>query len=146
VQQAFEAERAVAWRTDPVGLPTYSASGEFEILPGGEQELRFLLGRRARGFLAVGFRAGFGVTVQAYEEEPSGRGSFQVLARARVPGLVTGRRLPFRIEVEPGRLSVALDKQAVLEAELGDRPVHGAWGLGAEPGSAGTWRRIDVRR
>jgi hypothetical protein len=146
VQQAFAAEPAVAWRTEPVLLSTYSASGEFELLPGGEQELRFLLGRRPRGFVAVGFRAGFGVTVSAYEEEPSGTGRFQLLARARTPALVTGRRLPFRIDVEPGRLRVTIDRQPVLEAELGDRPVHGPWGLGAEKGSAGTWRRIAVGR
>jgi hypothetical protein len=146
VQQAFPDARAIAWSSDEAPGPAFALSAEVELLAGGEQELRVLLGRRRRGFVAVGLRAGVGVSVLAWSEEEGGPGRWERLARARVEAVATGRRIALRIEALPGRVRVLVDRELAVEAEVGDRPLSGPWGLAAEAGTAGVWRRVDVRR
>jgi hypothetical protein len=146
LQQAFPDARAIAWSSDEAPAPAFAWTAELEILPGGEEEVRVLLGRRRRGFVAVALRAGSGAAVLAWNEEGGGTGRWERLARARVDGLAAGRRLPLRIEAQPGTLRLYVGRELALEAEVGDRPLAGPWGLAAESGSAATWRRVDVRR
>ena len=143
-QAAFEDHDAIAWRTEPVGLTSYSVGGEFEILPGtGEaDQMNFLLARNSRGdFVSLAFRAGFGVAAFRYD---AAEGQWHAIGEAPLKSVQVKRRTSFRVDVDGWTVTVRLDGVKVLTVDVKDHGMSGPWGLGVQPGAAGVWRDVKV--
>ena len=54
-----------------------------------------------------------------------------------------GREIDFRIRCTESAITVALEGDELLRAPIDTSPL-GAWGLGAQSGSTGVWKRIEV--
>jgi hypothetical protein len=143
-QTAFEDHNAIAWRTAPVGTRSYSVRGEFEILPGtgNVQQMNLLLAKDARrDFVSLAFRAGFGVSAFHYHAAAD---SWEKLGEAPLKAVQIWRRMPFRVDVDGGKVAVRLDGTEVLALDVNDHDMSGPWGLGVQSGAAGVWREVKV--
>jgi hypothetical protein len=142
VQTAFAREHAVAWRTSPVGEDSFEVRGQVEILAGAERRMSLLLGRdKERGYVSVDFVAGFGVEVTLFDAKEA---RWRRLGAGATKSVQASRRAPFRVVVESGKLRVSVDGNDVVEADLREHPMTGAWGLGVPAGGAGVWRGVKV--
>ncbi|MFQ5411782.1 MAG: hypothetical protein ACE5EC_05775, partial [Phycisphaerae bacterium] len=142
-QIAFAEKNAIAWRTKRIGRSTYRVTGSVEILPNDGRQMNLLLGRDGGGFISVSFVAGYGVNVFRYD---SRKDQWAELAKAAVPSIRVGRKIPFEVQVDVADLKVFVGKKAILEAHAGNKDMTGPWGLGAQAGSAGRWRKVRVRK
>ena len=143
VQTAFADHNAVSWRTASVGAGSYEVRGQIEILPGSghAQQMNFLLGRAADGFVSVAFVAGYGADVFRYHVRDE---RWEKLATGPTKSVQLWRRVPFRITVDGTKLTVRIDGADVATADLTDHPMSGPWGLGVQSGAAGVWRGVKV--
>lgn len=141
-QIAFPDKNAIAWRTEPAGKDGYVLEGRFKILPGWEQQLNLLLGRNLEGFVSIAFTAGRGVTIFHYHAKEN---RWERLGRAESDVLELDRWIRFRVEVGGDHVRVTLDKTSTLAVSLDGRSMRGPWGLGAQSGSAGLWRKVRLK-
>ncbi len=141
VQRAFEEVNAIAWRTEPVAKLPFTCEGWLRILPGRATQMNFLLGRSDAGFLSVAFTAGYGVDAFRYE---SASEEWHRLGTVGVPELRVGTGAAFRIVARADALTVSWDGKEVLQAPLDGVSPLGPWGLGAQNGSCGEWKKIRV--
>lgn len=140
-QIAFADEAAIAWRSKPVGRPDYRVVGSLEFLPNPGRRMDLLLGKDEAGHICVAFVRGFGLHVTRYWAADARR---EDLGIARAEGFEPGRPVRFALRLADGRLDANLNGQAVLTVPLGDKVVTGAWGLSAQPNTAGIWRGVRV--
>lgn len=140
-QVAFENSNAIAWTTADRPHADYRLSGAVTILPGERTQMNLLLARSDDGFVSIGLTAGFGVTVFRYE---SAGNRWTRLASAEVPALRAGEAVRFEARAADGVLTVLIDGQPAVKMES-PVPLHGAWGLGAQSGSAGRWSGVEQR-
>jgi hypothetical protein len=146
VQAAFADTKAIAWRTAPVGASRYEIRGEVEILPGlGERDqANVLFGRDDDdGYVSVAFAARDAVGIWRYLKRED---RWERLGAGATNALQLRRRVPFRIMVDRGRITVRVDGAEVVSADVKDRPLSGAWGLGVHQGAAAVWRRVRVEK
>ena len=148
LQAAFPDVRALAWRTRAPEGPDYAIAGALAILPGAGDQLNLHLGRSDDGYLAVTFKAGYGVNLFDYRSGRADGDDWLMLARAPTERLAetlaAGEPAPFRVTVRGGRVAVDLDGARLLEVEVDPARTAGAWGLGAQRGSVGLWERVRV--
>lgn len=141
-QIAFPDKNAIAWRTEPVGEDAYTLRGAFRVLPGKKQQLNLLLGRNDDGFVSIAFVAGHGVTIFHFHAKDD---RWEGLGSVESDVLKLDQWIGFRVKVGGDRIRVVLDKKPGLEAPLSGRSMRGAWGLGAQNGSAGVWRGVRLK-
>lgn len=143
VQIAFPDKNAITWHTKSVEEDTYSLEGKLNILQGRKhQQLNLLLGRNREGFVSVAFTAGVGVTVFQYHGTEN---RWERLGSAESDLLKPDQWIRFRVDVGGDQLRVTLNKKPALTASLNGRSMLGPWGLGAQSGSAGIWRRVRLK-
>jgi hypothetical protein len=141
-QIAFPDKNAIAWRTELAGKDVYTLEGRFKILPGRQQQLNLLLGRNLEGFVSIAFTAGDCVTIFHYHAKEN---RWERLGSTESDLLEHGRWIRFRAEVGGDRVRVTLDKTPTLSVSLNGRSMRGPWGLGAQRGSAGLWRKVRLK-
>ena len=56
--------------------------------------------------------------------------------------LKVGAAVPFEVIVDGGKLVVRVADRDAVAVDLGNRTLDGAWGLGAQAGSAGLWSGV----
>jgi hypothetical protein len=142
VQIAFPEKNAIAWRVEPVESRTFAATGALRILPGGAQQLNFLLARTDEGFLSIAFVADSGFTVFDYR---SGADEWNRLGVANAPALRLGIRTGFEIQAKQKELIVTVDGRSWTYELPRPLPEAITWGLGAQAGSAGVWHDVVVK-
>lgn len=135
-QVAFEDKNAIAWRTRPARRGRCTIMGSVEVLPNRKRQMNLLLGYDADGFISVAFTAGYGVNVYRYYSQED---QWDRLADRRIKGLEVGRKIRFMIDVADQKLTVRVGKHRLPPIDLGDKPMTGPWGVGAQAGSAGRW-------
>lgn len=145
-QTAFPQSNAIAWRTDDAGGERYQLSGEFELLPGANQQLNVLLGRTDSGFVQVAFNAGNGVTVFEFDNRREGDAAWKRLGFLEASAVRAGARVKFLVRVDKSKLTITVDDAKAGDVDLAGHPMKGAWGLGALAGSAGLWTKIQFKR
>lgn len=143
-QLAFPQSNAICWWNGAAGAAPYAIEGTFEILPAGSTQVNVLLGRvPLAGFVSVAYRAGDGITVFRYDAEDD---AWHRLGRAAHNGIGTQRRHRFRVAVRGETVTAYLDGERLLETDVPDHPLRGAWGLGVQAGGAGAWTDVRLRR
>ncbi|MFQ5501008.1 MAG: hypothetical protein ACE5EQ_01780 [Phycisphaerae bacterium] len=142
-QIAFATNNAYAWRTKRIGRSTFHVTGSVEILPNDRRQMNLLLGKDGGGFISVAFVAGFGVNVFRYD---SRKDHWTELAKAKAPSIGVGTKIPFEVRVDAADLRVLVRKKTILKAHVGNQDMTGPWGLGAQAGSAGRWRKVRVTK
>lgn len=140
LQIAYPNTNAIAWTTAAQDASRYAVTGSFEILPDDRRQLNLLLARSDDGFVSVAFTGGWGVTVFHYDASDN-RWNRLASAEAEAP---VGEPVAFAVRADGRSLSVELGGRPVLKAES-PVPLTGAWGLGAQSGSAGYWRGVNLR-
>ncbi len=140
LQIAYPGTNAIAWTAAAQPASRYAVSGSMEILPDDRRQMNLLLARSDGGFVSVAFTGDWGVTVFHFHA-PDNRWNRLASAEAEVP---VGEPVPFMVRVDGRTLSVELGDRPVLTAES-PVPLTGAWGLGAQSGSAGYWRGVALR-
>ncbi len=146
VQAAFTTSNAICWRTEDVGVARYEISGELEIFPGNSHQQNLLLARTRNGFVQVAFTADYGVDVFEYDNRRLGSAQWKRLGTAKVDTVVAGKTIEFRVRVSKSKLSVEVTGKRACEVDTGDHAMQGAYGLGAVAGSAGTWRKVQLKK
>lgn len=146
VQVAFTASNAICWRAEDVGATRYEISGELEIFPGSAHQQNLLLARTPNGFVQVAFTADYGVDVFEYDNRRIGAAQWKKLGTAKVDTVVAGKTIEFLVRVSKSKLSVDVAGKKACEVDTGDRAMQGAYGLGAVAGSAGTWRKVQLKK
>ncbi len=142
-QIAFPDTNAIAWRTKPVGKENYTLVGRVKLLPGAAHpQMNLLLGRSRDGFLSVAFNAGGGVTIFNHHSKEN---RWENLGFAASDVIRTDSWIRFRAEVGDDAVEISLDRKPVLTASLNGRSMAGPWGLGAQSGSAGQWRKVTLK-
>ena len=147
-QIAFPDSNAVAWAVAPVAGGSLAVRGRLRILPGGRQQLNFLFGRTAAGFLSVAFVADQGFTVFAYDAAAD---RWDSLGSGAAPALRLGVATPFVLTATGRKLAIGIEDLS-WEFELPQAlPEAVVWGLGAQAGgdgasegSAGIWQGVEV--
>ncbi len=138
-QIAFPDANAIAWTTAAQPLENYTLRGRVRILPGDRQQMNILLARSDSGFISVALTTGWGVTVFHYSSSDN---RWTRLA-AQEAAIRTDEPVPFRIQAADGRVLVMIDGKQVIEA-ASPVPLAGAWGVGAQSGSAGVWQGVEL--
>lgn len=141
-QIAFTDMNAIAWRTEPVEKEAYTLEGRLKIFPGRNRQLNLLLGRNPKGFVSVAFTAGADVTIFHYHAKEN---RWERLGSAKSNVLKLDRWIRFRAEVGGDQLRVTLGTRRTLTVSLNGRSMRGPWGLGAQSGSAGMWRKVGLK-
>lgn len=133
---------AVALRTEPLTILPYTLQGRVLVEPLKGQQLHLLLGKTDEGFYSACFVAGFGVTLLRYDAALE---RWNAVTRAAAPALQTATSLEFRVDASVNGLCLTLDGEQLFAAELEGASLLGTWGLGAQAGSAGEWRALEVQ-
>jgi hypothetical protein len=138
-QIAFPNSNAVAWTTAAQPADRYTLRGTVRILPGERRQMNILLARSADGFVSVALTAGWGVTLFHYA---SSENRWTRLA-AQETVIDAGVPVAFSVHAADGRVRLEIDGEPVIDASS---PVSlaGAWGVGAQSGSAGVWQGVEL--
>ena len=138
MQAAFPKTNAVCWRVTPTPPDaTYTLRGRLEFLPGDGKQMNALLCRSEAGFISVAFTAGYGINVFDYRAKGN---QWNTLAKMELEAIRRGDPIPIELHVDDQTLRIHVAGKQVIEVTIpGAQDVLGAWGLGAQRGSAGIW-------
>jgi hypothetical protein len=139
LQVAFPETNSVAFRRTGVGEGDFRLSGRLRILPARASQMNLLLGRRERGFVSVAINAGYGLTVFDYDGALWNR-----IGGVKVEGIGVGEQLTFQAQLTGDTLVLTINETEALRIDAGQLDLSGAWGLGAQAGSAGLWQDLAV--
>lgn len=139
---AYPNLNAVAWKVDAVGKKSWSMSGSFTIFDGPTSQLNLLLGHRDTGFFSIALDAGFGASLFSFDSQTS---SWSEIAGREFSGIKKDKSHKFALSITGPTLTLSIDDEEVLSTSVDGADFSGAWGLGAQAGSAGLWQGLTVK-
>jgi hypothetical protein len=139
---AYPNLNAVAWRVGAVGKKLWSMSGRFTIFDGPSSQLNLLLGHGDTGFVSIALDAEFGATLFRFDSQTS---VWSEIAGREFSGIKKLKSHTFVLSISGPKLTLSIDDEEVLSTSVGGADLSGAWGLGAQAGSAGLWQNLTVK-
>lgn len=140
-QVAFPDRNAIAWRKQSLTNDNVFR-GTLSFLSTKPAQMNLLLGRSDDGFYSIAFVQGFGYTLFRYHAKSN---EWEKLASVEVDALKKRKAVKFRVDAFASKINVYVLDHMHSSTKLPEPLAKGEWGVGAQAGSAGRWKRLDVR-
>lgn len=140
-QVAFPDRNAVAWRKQSLTNDNVFR-GSLSFLSRKPAQMNLLLGRSDDGFYSIAFVRGFGYTLFRYHAKSN---EWEKLASVEVDALKKRKAVKFRVDAFASKINVYVLDHMYSSTKLPEPLAKGEWGVGVQAGSAGRWKRLDVR-